>query len=202
MKKLLFILSLNFLFVFTACSNVQSSSDKEGIAPYELSEREQDLLEAFGMSDTSQILTFHAPKETQTIDVNVYRLADVNVWEKIGGGTISSGVERESSESLSGSLTMQLRENDCIDININYAGQYSFQTEPIVPGQTIVGSTRGFLESFQEIALNTEIPIAVMVYDSGTTMQSYTPQDYFEPSKFEGMDLVQVVTVVFSDQSF
>ncbi|MDE5698398.1 MAG: hypothetical protein K2I96_13480 [Lachnospiraceae bacterium] len=149
MKKLLFILSLNFLFVFTACSNVQSSSDKEGIAPYELSEREQDLLEAFGMSDTSQILTFHAPKETQTINVNIYRLVDVNVWEKIGGGAISSGVERESSELLSGSLTMQLRENDCIDININYAGQYSFQTEPIVSDQKIVGSTRGFLESFR-----------------------------------------------------
>ncbi|MDE6220383.1 MAG: hypothetical protein K2G51_08170, partial [Lachnospiraceae bacterium] len=72
----------------------------------------------------------------------------------------------------------------------------------VVPDQKIVGSTRSFLDSFQDIALNTEIPIAVMVYDSGTRMQSYTPQDYFEPSKFEEMDLVQVVTLEFSDQSF
>lgn len=207
-KKLFFILFLNFLLALTACSNAERSSnklnslDKEGIAPYELSENEQDLLEAFGMSDTSQIITFNAPKETQTINVHVYRLVNDNMWEQIGGGAISSGAERKSSELLTGTFTIQLRENYCIDFNINYTGQYSFQTEPIIPDQKIVGSTRGFLESFQNIELNTEIPVAVMVYDSGTKMRSYTPQDYFEPSKFEGMDLVQVVTLEFSDQSF
>lgn len=39
-----------------------------------------------------------------------------------------------------------------------------------------------------------------MAYSSGTTMKSYSLQDYFEPLKFSGMDLVQVVTMTFSDE--
>jgi len=50
---------------------------------------------------------------------------------------------------------------------------------------------------FQGIEMDKEIPVAIMVYDSGTIMRSYSLQDYFEPSKFEGMDLVQVVTLTF-----
>ena len=63
-----------------------------------------------------------------------------------------------------------------------------------------MASVKGFLQEFQPIAMNTEIPVALMVYDSGTSMKSYTLQDYFEPSKFDGMDLVQVVTLEFSDK--
>ncbi len=39
-----------------------------------------------------------------------------------------------------------------------------------------------------------------MVYDSGTSVQSYSLQDYFEPSKFSEVDLVQVVTLTFTDE--
>ena len=31
-------------------------------------------------------------------------------------------------------------------------------------------------------------------------MRSYTTEDYFEPEKFKDMDLVQAVTLEFSDQ--
>jgi hypothetical protein len=58
-------------------------------------------------------------------------------------------------------------------------------------------SMKGFLQEFQRIEMDKEIPVAFMVYDSGTIMRSYSLQDYFEPSKFEGMDLVQVVTLTF-----
>lgn len=37
-------------------------------------------------------------------------------------------------------------------------------------------------------------------FKSGTIMRSYSLQDYFEPSKFEGMDLVQVVTLTFRSE--
>lgn len=39
-----------------------------------------------------------------------------------------------------------------------------------------------------------------MAYDDGSSMRSYTLQDYFYPSKFDGMDLVQVVTLTFTDK--
>ena len=57
----------------------------------------------------------------------------------------------------------------------------------------------GFLESFENIELNAEIPVAVMLCGSGTRMPGCTPQDYFDPSKFEGIDFAQAVTLEFSD---
>jgi len=56
------------------------------------------------------------------------------------------------------------------------------------------------LQEFQRIEMDNEIPIAFMVYDSGTIMRSYSLQDYFKPSIFEGMDLVQVVTLTFRSE--
>lgn len=48
--------------------------------------------------------------------------------------------------------------------------------------------------------MNKEIPVALMVYDSGTSMSGYSLQDYFDPSVFDGMDFVQVVTLTFTDK--
>ena len=56
----------------------------------------------------------------------------------------------------------------------------------------------GFLEEFREMELDEEAPVAVMAYDSGTRMRSFSTEDYFEPSKFEGIDLVQAVTLEFT----
>ena len=51
-----------------------------------------------------------------------------------------------------------------------------------------------------KIELGKEIPVSVLVYDNGNSMRSYTTEDYFEPEKFKDMDLVQAVTLEFSDQ--
>lgn len=62
-----------------------------------------------------------------------------------------------------------------------------------------MASAIGFLQEFQKIEINQEIPVALMVYDSGPRLESYSLNDYFEPSKFDGMDFVQVVTLNFTD---
>ena len=125
-RKLPFILLLSSILTLTACSDTEVSSnipDKEGIAPYELSEKD----------------------------------------------------------------------------HLDCSGHFSFETEPITFDSESVGSTIGFLESFENIELNAEIPVAVMLCDSGTRMPGCTPQDYFDPSKFEGIDFAQAVTLEFSD---
>jgi len=65
-----------------------------------------------------------------------------------------------------------------------------------------MASYKAYLPESQEIELNMEIPVAILVYDSGTTMRSYAPEQYFTPEDFEGMDLVQAVTLRFSDKEF
>jgi hypothetical protein len=204
MKRLI---SAGLLFIIivtlTACSGKADSPKlltKEGIAPYELSESENYILQSFGMGGTSQIISFNAPKEAISLNVNVYRLEAGEKWGNIGGGAISIGADRKPTDQLTGTFTMQLRENHAIDFNINASGRASYKTDEILLESKALASVKGFLQEFQTIAINTETPVALMVYDSGTSMRSYSLQDYFEPSKFEGMDLVQVVTLEFSDK--
>jgi len=206
-KKLVSPIILFILIItLVGCSNKTDSPkilNKEGIAPYELSESENYILQSFGMDGNSKIISFNAPKEAITLNVNVYRLENNRNWYNIGGGGVSIGIDREPTEKLTGTFTMQLKENYVIDFNINSSGRASYKTDEILLDSKVVTSVKGFLEEFQEIEINKEIPIALMVYArSGTSMRYCSLQDYFEPSKFDGMDLVQVVTLTFSDQEF
>lgn len=206
MKKI-FLLILIFIIIMTlvACSNKEDLPKlliEEGIAPYELSESEKYILQSFGMEDNSQIISFHAPKEAITLNVNVYKLEGDKNWSGIGGGAISIGTDREPIDQLTGTFTMQLKENYAIDFIINSAGRASYKTDEILLDTEPTASIKGFLREFQKIEINKEIPIALMVYNSGTSMRTYSLQDYFTPSKFEGMDFVQVITLTFSDREF
>ena len=204
MKKIITTLLMVVMMLSLASCSEKSNSirtlDKEGIAPYALSEEGEYILQSFGMNDTSQIISFKAPKEAITVNVKVYRLEDSKKWSPIGGSAISIGEDREPVEQLEGTFAMQLQENYVIDFHINCAGRMSSQSEEIVFDSESMASTKAFLQEFQEIKLNTEIPVALMVYDSGTSMRSHSLQDYFEPTEFEGMDLVKVVTLEFSDK--
>ena len=197
------VLLIMMIVTLSACSSKTDSPkllSKEGIAPYELSESEKYILQSFGMDGTSQIIAFNAPKEAISLNVNVYRLGDDETWSNVGEGGISIGTDIEPIDQLTGTFTMQLRENYAIDFIINAGGTASYKTDEIVLNSEAMASIKGFLQEFQDITINTEIPVALMVYDSGTSMRSYSLQDYFEPSKFAGMDLVQVVTLEFSDK--
>ncbi len=203
MKRLV---SVVVLFVITVtlvgCSktDVPKLLDEEGIAPYKLSESEKYVLQSFGMDGNSQVISFNAPKDAISLNVNIYRLDNNKEWGNIGDGAISIGIDREPAKQLTGTFTMQLKENYAIDFNINSNGRASYKTDEISLETEVVASAKRFLEEFQEIEINKEIPVAIMVYDNGTSMRSYSLQDYFEPSKFDGMDLVQVVTLTFSDK--
>lgn len=199
--------SVIFIFIIivtlTACSNTKSDLkllDKEGIAPYELTEREKDLLQSYGINNNSQIISFNAPKEANSLRFNVYRLKDDSNWDSIGQSSISIGDEKESVKQKTGTLTMILKDNYAIDFNINYMGISSYKTEEIKTNTENSMSIKSFLTGLQEIEINKEIPIALMVYSSGTSIQSYSLQDYFKPAKFAETDLVQVVTVTFTDK--
>jgi len=183
-----------------ACTNMSSSHftlSKEGIAPYELSESEKYILESFAIDDTSQILAFKAPKEAKSLQVNIYRLDDKGKWSNTGGGGVPL-----NPEQLSGTFTIHLKEDYGIDFNINTDGLASIKTEGVSLESESTSWTQGFLEEFQNIEMNKEIPVAFKVVDSGPSMEGYSLQDYFKPSGFKGMDLVQFVTIEFSDESF
>ena len=104
MKKFISVLLLITVIVpLSACSSKTNSPkiiSKIGIAPYELSENEKYILQSFGMSDNSQIITFNAPKEARSINVNVYRLGTDEIWDNIGGGGISNEATNEPADQI------------------------------------------------------------------------------------------------------
>ena len=205
MKKLvsIFLLFITMIMTSVSCSKAESNFkllDKEGIAPYELSDRDKYLLQAFNMDNNYQIISFKAPKEAVTLRVNVYSLKDGSNWENLGECAVSIGSEREADEQSAGTFTMLLKENYSMDININADGRASYKIGELTFDSEGISSTKRFLTEFHDIELNKEIPVAVMVYDSGSSIQSYSLQDYFEPSKFKGMDLAQFVTLTFTDK--
>lgn len=200
-KRFNLIIVLLILLVLVACSNNESNLKplaKEGIKPYDLSDNDKLLLRSFGMESNSQIISFNAPKEINSLELKAYKLGDNKKWETTGSGEISIGNEKKPTNKLIGTFTMQLREDYVIEYNINTVGRASFKTDKIILDTEDVISTRNFLQEYQEIEVNKEIPVALMVYDSGTIMRTYSLEDYFNPIKFEGMDLVQVVTLKFN----
>ena len=197
MKKIRMSMLAVCMAALAGCAQTLS---KEQVAPYELSESETQLLEAFGMDQNSQIVSFCAPETVITVTARVYKLKEDLNWEIIGDGSMSIGKEKEPAEQISGSFTMQIQDDRSIDFHINMAGQGAFSTKDIGENQEYTIEGKAFLKEAQKIELGKEIPVSVLVYDNGNSMRSYTTEDYFEPEKFKDMDLVQAVTLEFSDQ--
>ena len=202
-KRFLIIMILVLVLAVSACArkvNIADQLTKEGVAPYEMTESERQLLSAYGISKgNGQIICFNAPKEAYSLEITVYQLdGDMN-WQAIGGGGVSIGADRKPADRLNGLFAMKLNKERSIDINVTTVGRATFTVEAPEIKTEIVSSLSGFLTEFSEIELEKEIPAAVMVYDGGTALRSYSPQDYFEPAKFGGMDVVRVITLKFSE---
>jgi hypothetical protein len=199
-KTIALILAATMTILLAACSN-NSELKSEGITPYELTDREKRLLQSFDLENNSQIIEFNAPQKAISLNVNIYRLNSDGEWDNTDEGGISIGIDREPVKVITGFFTMKLNKDYTIDFVINSnGGKASYKTKGFTVEPNITASAIDFLDEFQEIKINEEMPVALMIYDSGTSLRSYSVQDYFEPSKFEGMDLVQAVTLSFSDK--
>lgn len=131
----------------------------------------------------------------------VYVLGDKGTWNAMGGVQVSLGQDANPDARLEGTFAMLLKDDYAIDININTMSRASYKTDTLDVHYEIMVSSKGFLTDFQEIEINKEIPVAIMIYDSGTSMRSYVMEDFFSPSEFEKMDLVQAVTLTFTDDA-
>ncbi|MFR7898238.1 hypothetical protein [Turicibacter sanguinis] len=195
MKKLSFMcLLIVSTLLLGACSNI--NNPKVGIAPYTLSKSDEYLLEAFGLINNSQLISFNAPKEAKALLINIYSLDENGDWQEVNfGGGISIGNERESV----GTFAMTLNDNHTIDFVLNSHG-FSSKVELADLDFDITVWAKAFLTEFQKIEINQEIPVAIMIFDNGSSMRNFSVSSYFEPDIFEGMNSVQAVTLTFTNK--
>ena len=205
-KKTAILCSLFLLLGLSACARNQegtASLSRDGIAPYELSEENKSLLQAFGLSgQNSQILVFKAPKEAVSMNFHVYCLGEDKAWERIDGGGIMRGwTDGEDGKCLEGLFTMQLKEDYAIEFHISDSGSSAaYESAPVSWPHELPAKTWTFLQEFQKIELNAEIPIAILSYTNENGLSSSRLEDNFDPEGIENPDLVQAVTLEFSDQ--
>ena len=202
MKKSLKILLMMLLttIVLTACAN-DGQLNQVGIAPYQLTDQNKDLLQVLGIADNVAVFNFKAPDEAIDLELNVYHLSADGTWQNDLAGRISIGEEREPVDQLAGTLAVLLKENRSFDININCGGGMVYRVDPLDSAQEYMASAKMFLSDAQAIEINQEIPIALLLYDNNTEIRSYSLSDYFAPSIFEGVDSVQVITVNFRNSA-
>lgn len=193
---------LTVLLSLTACGRSEEfSMRREGIAPCKLSQREEKLLESFGIEDHGNIFSFKAPEEAISLNVHVYRLNGAGEWEVYSGGGVSIGEDRKPVETLSGTFALELSDNYSIDFHINCGGLVSFASDEIGLEKEIVsGMWHLELSEFRKIALNEEIPVVMMMYSSKHGMKNHALQERYDPAVLSDIDLAQLVTVEFTDK--
>ncbi|MFJ5763918.1 hypothetical protein ACIP9C_01065 [Lysinibacillus sp. NPDC093210] len=190
--------------MFSACSDnieMPKSSSKEGVAPYALTASDTYLLKSLGLEKDTNIVSFKAPKTAKSLKVNVYTLQDDDTWSVIGGGQIFLGSDANANDSLEGTFAMILKDDYAVDFNINTTATISYKTDILDVDDEILASSKVYLTEFQKIEINKEIPVAMMIYNDSSSIKSFAMEDFFSPSRFEEMYLVQAVTLTFTDEN-
>lgn len=204
MKKIVsFLVVLVLMLNLVGCARSYAYPtvfSREGVYPYEYSGDTQFVLQSFGMKDSTQIFTYKAPKEAVCFKIKVCRLNDDGVWECYKDGGVS--INGDISDRLDGFVAIQLKDNYAIDFSIDSGANYS--ADEIKIDDEILQHATIFLEEHQDIELNTEIPVALMAYDSAEVVNELlyvTLDDYYDPSRLNlaDKDLVQAVVFEFTD---
>ena len=184
------------LLFLPACSGAAADAS---ISP-DLTESTQDVLEAFGMAGTASLLSFQGPEEAITLRLRVRHLGEDGAWEEDNAWGTSIGEDRTPVDRLSGTLAIQLREDGSLGFHIRSGGLASCQTEPI--GLEPAASARCFLTESRDLPLNQEVPVALLLYGGdGDGIPVCSLEDFADPSRLAGLELVQAVTVECTDQA-
>ena len=201
MKRLFtVILSVLIMIVLFGCSPRLGENErinKEGVYPYPLSESDTYLLESLDLEKNVNRISFKAPQAAKSLKVQSYVLDENGKWDTISELHILSGNNDNSQSELEGTFSMLLKDDYSIDMHITAKGRFSQKGSPLDIESEFLASSRGFLTEYEEIELNKEIPVTIMIYDNGS-INPYSMDDFFTPSTFEGMDLVQAVTLTFT----
>ena len=138
------------------------------------------------------------PQGTLDVTASTYVLEN-GEWVSTGEGTISW--DEETEEPQDGVFSLIYQENRSFRMALHGKGTSTFCSDPITPSVEPTAFSHSWLSQEVEIRLGQEIPVALFVADSGNQMASFTVEDYFSPEGFGEMDLVQAVTLTFSQEA-
>lgn len=190
----------------SACSGGANPPDtikagKEVLQPYRFSAEETRLLTSLGMESKAHVFAFKAPEGAKALRVNIYRLKKDGAWQGGDGGEVALGENDPPSWKLEGNVALLANDDHSFTYRINALGSASYTSSPADADTKFSQKAYAALTQEKAIELGKEIPVFLSVCSGGTSVASFGADDYFSPEKLTKMDLVQAVTVLFTDGS-
>jgi len=204
MRKIIAVMLCVCVLAFAGCSNTEDTTDKdtaaqgakylekEGIAPYDLSEGEEYILNVMNIKKDALLVSYNATENSKMLMVRVYNLND-SQWDEIGNITFVI-----ADDNKHGTISIMEKDNYVLELSTISA---SAKSEKIDDENEYVQSQKTVINDFQNIELNKEIPVAIYINDSDTAGVPIELSEFSDPSNFEGIDLVRAVTFEFMDET-
>lgn len=204
MRKIIAVMLCVCVLAFAGCSNTEDTTDKdtaaqgakylekEGIAPYDLSEGEEYILNVMNIKKDALLVSYNATENSKMLMVRVYNLND-GQWDEIGNITFVI-----ADDNKHGTISIMEKDNYVLELSTISA---SAKSEKIDDENEYVQSQKTVINDFQNIELNKEIPVAIYINDSDTAGVPIELSEFSDPSNFEGIDLVRAVTFEFMDET-
>lgn len=204
MRKIIAGMLCVCVLAFAGCSNTENPTDndtaaqgakyleKEGIAPYDLSEGEEYILNVMNIKKDTLLVSYNATENTKMLMVRVYNLND-GQWDETGN--LAFVIEDDNKQ---GTISIMEKDNYVLELSTISA---SAKSEKIDDDNEYVQSQKTVINDFQNIELNKEIPVAIYINDSDTAGVPIELSEFSDPSNFEGIDLVRAVTFEFMDET-
>lgn len=204
MKKLIAVMLCVCVLAFAGCSNTEDTTDKdtvaqgakylekEGIAPYDLSEGEEYILNVMNIKKDALLVSYNATENSKMLMVRVYNLND-GQWDETGNLTFVIAEDNKQG-------TISIMEKDNYVLELSTISAYT-ESEKIDDENEYVQSQKTVINDFQNIELNKEMPVAIYINDSDTAGVPIELSEFSDPSNFEGIDLVRAVTFEFMDET-
>lgn len=204
MRKIIAVMLCVCVLAFAGCSNTEDTTDKdtaaqgakylekEGIAPYDLSEGEEYILDVMNIKKDTLLVSYNATENTKMLMVRVYNLND-GQWDEIGNITFVI-----ADDNKHGTISIMEKDNYVLELSTISA---SAKSEKIDDENEYVQSQKTVINDFQNIELNKEMPVAIYINDSDTAGVPIELSEFSDPSNFEGIDLVRAVTFEFMDET-
>lgn len=204
MRKIIAVMLCVCVLAFAGCSNTEDTTDKdtaaqgakylekEGIAPYDLSEGEEYILNVMNIKKDALLVSYNATENTKMLMVRVYNLND-GQWDEIGNLAFVI-----ADDNKHGTISIMEKDNYVLELSTISA---SAKSEKIDDENEYVQSQKTVINDFQNIELNKEMPVAIYINDSDTAGVPIELSEFSDPSNFEGIDLVRAVTFEFMDET-
>lgn len=204
MRKIIAVMLCVCVLAFAGCSNTEDTTDKntaaqgakylekEGIAPYDLSEGEEYILDIMNIKKDTLLVSYNATENTKMLMVRVYNLND-GQWDETGNLTFVI-----ADDNKQGTISIMEKDNYVLELSTISA---SAKSEMIDDDNEYVQSQKTVINDFQNIELNKEIPVAIYINDSDTAGVPHELSEFSDPANFEGIDLVRAVTFEFMDET-